>query len=137
MEKSRLRRFRVVFAAVDALGGFEVVRQGAEALFELDLLHKAEDDQQRGDEDQDPQRRFMVTAMEEEIKKSLDRLTDREATVLRLRYGIGTSHDHTLEEVGRSMGLTRERDRQIESAAIRKLRSPDFAERLRDFVQNR
>ena len=53
MEKSRLRRFRVVFAAVDALGGFEVVRQGAEALFELDLLHKAEDNQQRGDEDQD------------------------------------------------------------------------------------
>ena len=91
----------------------------------------------RGDEDQDPQRRFMVTAMEEEIKKSLDRLTDREATVLRLRYGIGTSHDHTLEEVGRSMGLTRERVRQIESAAIRKLRSPDFAERLRDYVQTR
>ena len=91
----------------------------------------------RGDEEQDPQRRFMVTAMEEEIKKSLDRLTDREATVLRLRYGIGTSHDHTLEEVGRSMGLTRERVRQIESAAIRKLRSPDFAERLRDYVQTR
>ena len=91
----------------------------------------------RGDEEQDPQRRFMVTAMEEEIKRSLDRLTDREATVLRLRYGIGTSHDHTLEEVGRSMGLTRERVRQIESAAIRKLRSPDFAERLRDYVQTR
>ncbi len=91
----------------------------------------------RGDEEQDPQRRFMVTAMEEEIKKSLDRLTDREATVLRLRDGIGTSHDHTLEEVGRSMGLTRERVRQIESAAIRKLRSPDFAERLRDYVQTR
>lgn len=91
----------------------------------------------RGDEEQDPQHRFMVTAMEEEIKKSLDRLTDREATVLRLRYGIGTSHDHTLEEVGRSMGLTRERVRQIESAAIRKLRSPDFAERLRDYVQTR
>lgn len=89
----------------------------------------------RGDEELDPQRRFMVTAMEEEIRKSLDRLTEREATVLRLRYGIGTSHDHTLEEVGRSMGLTRERVRQIESAAIRKLRSPEFAERLRDYVQ--
>ncbi len=89
----------------------------------------------RGDDELDPQRRFMVTAMEEEIKKSLDRLTEREATVLRLRYGIGTSHDHTLEEVGRSMGLTRERVRQIESAAIRKLRSPDFAERLRDYIQ--
>ena len=92
----------------------------------------------RGDEEQDPQTSALwLTAMEEEIKKSLDRLTDREATVLRLRYGIGTSHDHTLEEVGRSMGLTRERVRQIESAAIRKLRSPDFAERLRDYVQTR
>lgn len=89
----------------------------------------------RGDDELDPQRRFMITAMEEEIKKSLDRLTEREATVLRLRYGIGTSHDHTLEEVGRSMGLTRERVRQIESAAIRKLRSPDFAERLKDYIQ--
>ena len=88
------------------------------------------------DDNQDPQRRFMTTAMEEEINNSLNRLTDREATVLRLRYGIGTSHDHTLEEVGRSMGLTRERVRQIESAAIRKLRSPDFAERLRDYLQN-
>lgn len=91
----------------------------------------------RGDEDLDPQRRFMITAMEEEIKRSLDRLSEREATVLRLRYGIGTSHDHTLEEVGRSMGLTRERVRQIESAAIRKLRSPDFAERLRDYAVGR
>ena len=59
---------------------------------------------------------------------------EREAQVLRLRYGIGTNHDHTLEEVGQAMGLTRERVRQIESAAIRKLRSPDFQERLRDYL---
>lgn len=56
--------------------------------------------------------------------------------VLRLRYGIGTNQDHTLEEVGRTLGLTRERVRQIESAAIRKLRTPDFTERLRDYLQS-
>ncbi len=89
----------------------------------------------RGDDQDDPQKRFLRTAMEEEIKKSLGELMPREAQVLRLRYGIGTNHDHTLEEVGQAMGLTRERVRQIESAAIRKLRSPEFQERLRDYLQ--
>ena len=88
----------------------------------------------KGDDQDDPQKRFLRTAMEEEIKKSLGELMPREAQVLRLRYGIGTNHDHTLEEVGQAMGLTRERVRQIESAAIRKLRSPDFQERLRDYL---
>lgn len=89
----------------------------------------------KGDESDDPQRKFLRMAMEEEIKRSLNELMPREAQVLRLRYGIGTNHDHTLEEVGQAMGLTRERVRQIESAAIRKLRSPDFQERLRDYLQ--
>lgn len=88
----------------------------------------------KGDDQDDPQKRFLRTAMEEEIKKSLSELQPREAQVLRLRYGIGTNHDHTLEEVGQAMGLTRERVRQIESAAIRKLRSPEFQERLRDYL---
>ena len=88
----------------------------------------------RGDDELDPQRRFMVTAMEEEIKKSLDRLTEREATVLRLRYGIGTSHDHTLEEVGKQFDVTRERIRQIEAKALRKLRHPSRSETLRSFL---
>jgi RNA polymerase primary sigma factor len=88
----------------------------------------------KGDDSDDPQKRFLRTAMEEEIKKSLGELMPREAQVLRLRYGIGTNHDHTLEEVGQAMGLTRERVRQIESAAIRKLRSPEFQERLRDYL---
>ena len=88
----------------------------------------------KGDDGDDPQRQFLRTAMEEEIKKSLNELMPREAQVLRLRYGIGTNHDHTLEEVGQAMGLTRERVRQIESAAIRKLRSPEFQERLRDYL---
>lgn len=88
----------------------------------------------KGDDEDDPQKRYLRTALEEEIKKSLGELMPREAQVLRLRYGIGTNHDHTLEEVGQAMGLTRERVRQIESAAIRKLRSPEFQERLRDYL---
>ena len=88
----------------------------------------------KGDDGDDPQKRYLRTAMEEEIKKSLNELMAREAQVLRLRYGIGTNHDHTLEEVGQAMSLTRERVRQIESAAIRKLRSPEFQERLRDYL---
>ena len=88
----------------------------------------------KGDDEDDPQKRYLRTALEEEIQKSLGELMPREAQVLRLRYGIGTNHDHTLEEVGQAMGLTRERVRQIESAAIRKLRSPDFQERLRDYL---
>ena len=88
----------------------------------------------KGDDEDDPQKRYLRTALEEEIQKSLGELMPREAQVLRLRYGIGTNHDHTLEEVGQAMGLTRERVRQIESAAIRKLRSPDFQERFRDYL---
>ena len=88
----------------------------------------------RGDEHDDPSRAFQDRSMVDCIKKSLDELAPREAQVLRLRYGIGTNKDHTLEEVGQALGLTRERVRQIESAAIRKLRSPDFQERLRDYL---
>ena len=72
--------------------------------------------------------------MVESVKRSLDELTPREAQVLRLRYGIGTNQDHTLEEVGRALGLTRERVRQIEAAAVRKLRQPENADRLRDYI---
>ena len=88
----------------------------------------------RGDEHDDPSRAFQDRSMIECIKKSLDELAPREAQVLRLRYGICTNKDHTLEEVGHALGLTRERVRQIESAAIRKLRSPEFQERLRDYL---
>ncbi len=90
----------------------------------------------KGEETDDPQVRFLKTAMEGEIQRCLGELQPREAQVLRLRYGIGTNHDHTLEEVGQAMGLTRERVRQIESAAIRRLRSQEFQERLRDHSEN-
>ncbi|MDY2868721.1 MAG: sigma-70 family RNA polymerase sigma factor [Mesosutterella sp.] len=87
----------------------------------------------RGSDDADPQRRYMETAMSDEIIRSLDDLTAREASVIRLRYGIGSNRDHTLEEVGKALGLTRERVRQIESAALRKLRSNAAKARLKDY----
>ena len=66
----------------------------------------------------------------------LDTLTPREAKVLRMRFGIGMNTDHTLEEVGKQFDVTRERIRQIEAKALRKLRHPSRSEHLRSFLDN-
>ncbi|MGC6417753.1 MAG: RNA polymerase sigma factor RpoD [Bradymonadia bacterium] len=71
--------------------------------------------------------------MNEETKRILGTLTERESEVLRLRFGIGKRQDHTLEEVGKVFDLTRERIRQIEAQALRKLRQPRRSEFLRTF----
>ena len=62
-------------------------------------------------------------------------LTPREERVLRLRFGIGQNQDHTLEEVGQDFEVTRERIRQIEAKALRKLRHPSRSKRLRSFLE--
>ena len=62
-------------------------------------------------------------------------LTPREAKVLRMRFGIGEKSDHTLEEVGQDFAVTRERIRQIEAKALRKLRHPSRAKRLKSFME--
>ena len=64
----------------------------------------------------------------------LDTLTPREAKVLRMRFGIEMNTDHTLEGVGKQFDVTRERIRQIETKALRKLRHPSRSERLRSFL---
>ena len=64
----------------------------------------------------------------------LKTLTQREEQVLRLRFGVGEKSEHTLEEVGRSFNVTRERIRQIESKALRKLRHPTRAAKLKPFL---
>ncbi len=61
-------------------------------------------------------------------------LTPREERVLRMRFGIGVNTDHTLEEVGQQFSVTRERIRQIEAKALRKLRHPTRSKKLRDFM---
>src|SRR5471030_687664 len=70
------------------------------------------------------------------VKDVLDSLTPREAKVLRMRFGIEMNTDHTLEEVGKQFDVTRERIRQIEAKALRKLRHPSRSERLRSFLDN-
>ena len=64
----------------------------------------------------------------------LDSLTPREAKVLRMRFGIEMNTDHTLEEVGKQFDVTRERIRQIEAKALRKLRHPSRSDKLRSFL---
>ena len=69
------------------------------------------------------------------VKDVLDSLTPREAKVLRMRFGIEMSTDHTLEEVGKQFDVTRERIRQIEAKALRKLRHPSRSDRLKSFLE--
>ena len=69
----------------------------------------------------------------EALKEILDTLTEREADVLRMRFGMYDGRTHTLEEVGQIFGVTRERIRQIENKAIRKLRHPSRAKKIKDF----
>ena len=71
----------------------------------------------------------------EALKEILDTLTEREADVLRMRFGMYDGRTHTLEEVGQIFGVTRERIRQIENKAIRKLRHPSRAKKIKDFFE--
>ncbi len=74
-------------------------------------------------------------SMREVVKEVLDSLTPREAKVLRMRFGVEMSTDHTLEEVGKQFDVTRERIRQIEAKALRKLRHPSRADKLKSFLE--
>jgi RNA polymerase primary sigma factor len=98
-----------------------------------------DDDSHLGDfiEDQAtqaPSDAAIYTSLREATKEVLDTLTPREAKVLRMRFGIEMNTDHTLEEVGKQFDVTRERIRQIEAKALRKLRHPSRSERLRSFL---
>jgi RNA polymerase primary sigma factor len=76
----------------------------------------------------------LYASLREATKEVLESLTPREAKVLRMRFGIEMNTDHTLEEVGKQFDVTRERIRQIEAKALRKLRHPSRSERLRSFL---
>ncbi|MDR3390944.1 MAG: RNA polymerase sigma factor RpoD [Sulfuriferula sp.] len=75
-------------------------------------------------------------SLQDVTKEILDGLTQREAKVLRMRFGIEMNTDHTLEEVGKQFDVTRERIRQIEAKALRKLRHPSRSDRLKSFIDN-
>ncbi|WNS81933.1 RNA polymerase sigma factor RpoD [Domibacillus sp. DTU_2020_1001157_1_SI_ALB_TIR_016] len=99
-----------------------------------------EDDSHLGDfiEDQEatsPSEHAAYELLKEQLEDVLDTLTDREENVLRLRFGLDDGRTRTLEEVGKVFGVTRERIRQIEAKALRKLRHPSRSKRLKDFLE--
>jgi len=83
-----------------------------------------------------PMEAVIGTNLREQTSHVLKSLTPREELVLRMRFGVGEGSEHTLEEVGRSFNVTRERIRQIESKALRKLRHPSRAARLKPFLDS-
>lgn len=100
-----------------------------------------EDDSHLGDfiEDQDAMRPDDYTNQEllkEQLDEVLETLTDREENVLRLRFGLQDGQTKTLEQVGKQFGVTRERIRQIEAKALRKLRHPSRLKQLKDFLED-
>ncbi|KPL58596.1 RNA polymerase sigma factor RpoD [Rossellomorea vietnamensis] len=99
-----------------------------------------EDDSHLGDfiedaEAQSPSEHAAYELLKEQLEDVLDTLTDREENVLRLRFGLDDGRTRTLEEVGKVFGVTRERIRQIEAKALRKLRHPSRSKRLKDFLE--
>lgn len=99
-----------------------------------------EDDSHLGDfiEDKNipnPGEQLIDQNLADQTRKVLATLTPREERVLRMRFGIGERSDHTLEEVGQDFEVTRERIRQIEAKALRKLRHPSRSKRLRSFLE--
>ena len=81
-----------------------------------------------------PQEAALQDSMRDVVKEVLDSLTPREAKVLRMRFGVEMATDHTLEEVGKQFDVTRERIRQIEAKALRKLRHPSRSDKLKSFL---
>lgn len=111
----------------------------AEKVFSLDAPLSEEEENTLGDIIEDMRERGPVEVtdqhlLREEIRKVLNQLTLRERQVIELRFGLLDDHDHTLEEVGKKLKVTRERVRQIEERAIRKLRHPQASRILKDYL---
>lgn len=111
----------------------------AEKVFSLDAPLSEEEENSLGDIIEDPNAQGPSETtdralLREEVRRVLNNLTLRERQVIELRFGLVDDHDHTLEEVGKKLKVTRERVRQIEERAIRKLRHPQSSRILRDYL---
>ncbi|MDQ6981283.1 MAG: RNA polymerase sigma factor RpoD, partial [Ghiorsea sp.] len=119
----------------------EQILEVAKEPVSLDTPVGDDDDTSLGDFVQDtkaenPLDTAVIEALRESTHEVLENLTDREQKVLRMRFGIGMNTDHTLEEVGKQFNVTRERIRQIEAKALRKLRHPSRAQKLKTFAES-
>jgi RNA polymerase primary sigma factor len=133
IEEDVRRRWKRAAAKVDR------ILRAMEEPMSLESPVGNEDNSQLGDfiEDVDAQEPMDAAAREmlrESVKNALAVLSERERQVLELRFGLIDGKDHTLEEVGQYFSVTRERIRQIESKALRKLRHPTRSRHLRDFL---
>ncbi len=116
------------------------IRKIAQDPVSLETPVGEEDDSHLGDFIQDehvmvPADQAAYTLLHEQLMEALETLTDREQQVLRLRFGLDDGHPRTLEEVGQVFHVTRERIRQIEAKALRKLRHPSKSKKLRDYLE--
>jgi RNA polymerase primary sigma factor len=117
----------------------EEIQRIAQEPVSLETPIGEEEDSQLGDflEDKEmpnPEEVAASMILREQLEEMLADLSEREREVLRLRFGLEDGHAHTLEDVGRRFGVTRERIRQIEAKALRKLRHPSRSKRLKDFL---
>ncbi len=118
----------------------ERIREIAQRPLSLEMKVGEENDSELGDflEDEDTPGPIEYAGQEllkDEMREALGTLSDREAEVLSLRYGLQGGKPHTLEEVGEQFGVTRERIRQIETKAIRRLRHPTRSKKLKDYLR--
>ena len=126
--------------SIDKITEIEKIAQ-APVSIETPIGEDAERDSRLGDFIEDsktltPLETATLNGLTKELKNTLATLTPREEKVLRLRYGIDDGKARTLEEVGKAFNVTRERIRQIESKALRKLRHPTRSKRLKDFIED-
>jgi len=118
----------------------EDIRKVSQLPVSLETPVGEEDDAELGDfiEDREvptPDEAALENLLKEHLLEALEGLSEKERSVLKYRFGLGEEVPHTLEEVGNIFGVTRERIRQIESKALRKLRHPSRSKKLRDFLE--
>ncbi|MBN1333251.1 MAG: RNA polymerase sigma factor RpoD [Synergistales bacterium] len=118
----------------------EDIRKVSQLPVSLETPVGEEDDAELGDfiEDREvptPDEAALENLLKEHLLEALEGLSEKERSVLKYRFGLGEEIPHTLEEVGNIFGVTRERIRQIESKALRKLRHPSRSKKLRDFLE--
>ena len=132
--------YEIKEAARQAAGKIRNILRISQEPMSLDMPIGQEDSSQLGDFIEDENIPGPVDAaskqlLKEQIRNALGVLSDREREVLQMRFGLLDGQDHTLEEVGKHFGVTRERIRQIEAKALRKLRHPTRSRQLRDYLE--